>query len=147
MIEEQIATVCHKAGLQLNQDEALLDQAVYSTEQPTAIMGSFKEAYLDVPEEILITSMKEHQGFFSLRHKHTRKLAPHFITVANNRAKDMSLIREGNERVLAARLADAKFFLTKIGRSALKSGRRGWVGSHSTRSSARWPRNRNESEN
>lgn len=110
VIEEQIATVCHKAGLQLNQDEALLDQAVYSTEQPTAIMGSFKEAYLDVPEEILITSMKEHQGFFSLRHKHTRKLAPHFITVANNRAKDMSLIREGNERVLAARLADAKFF-------------------------------------
>ncbi len=110
VIEEQIATICHKAGLQLNQDEALLDQAVYSTEQPTAIMGSFKEAYLDVPEEILITSMKEHQGFFSLRHKHTRKLAPHFITVANNRAKDMTLIREGNERVLAARLADAKFF-------------------------------------
>ena len=110
LIEEQIASICHKAGLQLNQDEALLDQAVYSTEQPTAIMGSFKEAYLDVPEEILITSMKEHQGFFSLRHKQTGKLAPHFITVVNNRAKDMSLIREGNERVLAARLADAKFF-------------------------------------
>jgi glycyl-tRNA synthetase beta chain len=110
LIEEQIAAICHKTGLQLNQDEALLDQAVYSTEQPTSVMGSFKEAYLDVPEEILITSMKEHQGFFSLRHKQTGKLAPHFITVANNRAKDMSLIREGNERVLAARLADAKFF-------------------------------------
>ena len=110
LIEEQIAAICHKAGLQLNQDEALLDQAVYSTEQPTAVMGSFKETYLDVPEEILITSMKEHQGFFSLRHKQTGKLAPHFITVANNRPKDMSLIREGNERVLAARLADAKFF-------------------------------------
>ncbi len=110
LIEEQIAALCQKAGLQLNQDEALLDQAVYSTEQPTAVMGSFKETYLDVPEEILITSMKEHQGFFSLRHKQTGKLAPHFITVANNRVKDMSLIREGNERVLAARLADAKFF-------------------------------------
>jgi glycyl-tRNA synthetase beta chain len=110
VIEEQIASICHKAGLQLNQDEALLDQAVYSTEQPTAVMGSFREAYLDVPEEILITSMKEHQGFFSLRHKQAGKLAPHFITVANHRAKDMSLIREGNERVLAARLADAKFF-------------------------------------
>lgn len=110
LIEEQIAAICHKAGFQLNQDEALLDQAVYSTEQPTAVIGSFKETYLDVPEEILITSMKEHQGFFSLRHKHTGKLASHFITVANNRVKDMSLIREGNERVLAARLADAKFF-------------------------------------
>ena len=110
LIEEQIAAICHKTGFQLNEDEALLDQAVYSTELPHAIIGSFKEAYLEVPEEILITSMKEHQGFFSLRQKHTGKLAAHFITVANNRVKDMSLIREGNERVLAARLADAKFF-------------------------------------
>lgn len=110
MIEEQIAAICHKTRFQLNEDEALLDQAVYSTEQPNSIIGSFKEAYLDVPEEILITSMKEHQGFFSLRQKSTGKLAPHFIAVANNRVKDMSLIREGNERVLAARLADAKFF-------------------------------------
>ncbi|HBH79864.1 MAG TPA: glycine--tRNA ligase subunit beta, partial [Nitrospira sp.] len=110
LIEEQIVGICHKAGFQLNQDEALLEQAVYSTEQPTAVIGSFKETYLDVPEEILITSMKEHQGFFSLRQKQSGKLAPHFITVANNRVKDMSLIREGNERVLAARLADAKFF-------------------------------------
>lgn len=110
LIEEQIAAICHKTGLQLNEDEALLDQAVYTTEQPASIIGSFKEAYLDVPEEILITSMKEHQGFFSLRQKSTGKLAAHFIAVTNNRAKDMSLIREGNERVLAARLADAKFF-------------------------------------
>jgi len=110
LIEEQIAGICRKTGLHLNKDEALLDQAVYATECPVAIIGSFKDAYLDVPEDILITSMKEHQGFFSLRQKDSRKLAPHFIAVANNRAKDMSLIREGNERVLAARLADAKFF-------------------------------------
>jgi len=110
LIEEQIAAICHKIGLQLNEDEALLDQAVYTTEQPTSIIGSFKEAYLDVPEEILITSMKEHQGFFSLRQKNTGEIAPHFIAVANTHTKDMSLIREGNERVLAARLADAKFF-------------------------------------
>ena len=61
-------------------------------------------------KRFLITSMKEHQGFFSLMHKETGKLVPHFIAVTNNRAKDMGLIREGNERVLAARLADAKFF-------------------------------------
>ena len=110
LIEEQIAAICHKTGLQLNEDESLLDQAVYSTEQPISVIGSFRDAYLDVPEEILITSMKEHQGFFSLRRKNTGKLAAHFIAVANNRIKDMALIREGNERVLAARLADAKFF-------------------------------------
>jgi glycyl-tRNA synthetase beta chain len=110
MIEEQIATICKSAGFRLNIDADLLDQAVYTTECPNAIIGSFKEAYLDVPEEILITSMKEHQGFFSLINKETGKLVPHFIAVTNNRAKDMGLIREGNERVLAARLADAKFF-------------------------------------
>ena len=110
MIEEQIATLCKKTGFTLNVDGDLLDQAVYTTECPNAIIGSFKAAYLEVPQEILITSMKEHQGFFSLMHKETGKLVPHFIAVTNNRAKDMGLIREGNERVLAARLADAKFF-------------------------------------
>ncbi len=110
MIEEQIATLCKETGFILNVDKDLLDQAVYTTECPNAIIGSFKPAYLEVPQEILITSMKEHQGFFSLMHKETGKLVPHFIAVANNRAKDMGLIREGNERVLAARLADAKFF-------------------------------------
>jgi glycyl-tRNA synthetase beta chain len=110
MIEEQIATLCKKTGFTLNVDGDLLDQAVYTTECPNAIIGSFKPAYLEVPQEILITSMKEHQGFFSLMHKETGKLVPHFIAVTNNQAKDMGLIREGNERVLAARLADAKFF-------------------------------------
>ena len=110
MIEEQIAILCKKAGFSLNVDADLLDQAVYTTECPNAIIGSFKPAYLEVPQEILITSMKEHQGFFSLMHKETGKLVPHFIAVTNNRAKNMGLIREGNERVLAARLADAKFF-------------------------------------
>jgi glycyl-tRNA synthetase beta chain len=110
MIEEQIAALCKETGFTLNIDGDLLDQAVYTTECPNAIIGSFKPAYLEVPQEILITSMKEHQGFFSLMHQETGKLVPHFIAVTNNRAKDMGLIREGNERVLAARLADAKFF-------------------------------------
>jgi glycyl-tRNA synthetase beta chain len=120
MIEEQIATLCKETGFTLNVDGDLLDQAVYTTECPTAIIGSFKPAYLDVPQEILITSMKEHQGFFSLMHKETGKLVPHFIAVTNNRAKDMGLIREGNERVLAARLADAKFFFDEDRKTTLQ---------------------------
>ncbi len=110
MIKEQIAALCKKTGFRLNEDADLLDQAVYTTEYPNAIIGSFKETYLEVPQEILMTSMKKHQGFFSVRDKRSGKLAPHFIAVANNQPKDMSLIRTGNERVLAARLADAKFF-------------------------------------
>ncbi len=110
LIEEQIAAMCHKTGFQLNDDEALLDQAVYTTEWPCVVLGNFKPEYLAVPPEVLMTSMKEHQGFFSVKDKKSGKLGAHFIAVVNNRVKDMSLIREGNERVLAARLADAKFF-------------------------------------
>lgn len=110
VIERQIDELCGQTGFRLNADPELLEQAAFTTEYPFALIGSFKPAYLDVPEEILITSMKEHQGFFSLRHAETRRLVPHFIAIANTKLKDMSLIREGNERVLAARLADAKFF-------------------------------------
>lgn len=110
VIQEQLDRLCAKAGVGLNADESLLDQAVYTTEWPCAIIGNFKSEYLAVPSEILMTSMKEHQGFFSVRDQKSGKLAAHFIAVANNQLKDMSLIRAGNERVLAARLADAKFF-------------------------------------
>lgn len=109
-IREQLEKICKGAGLGLNADEDLLEQAVFTTEWPCAILGRFKLEYLAVPSEVLITSMKEHQGFFSLRDKKSGSLAAHFIAVANNELKNMSLIREGNERVLAARLADAKFF-------------------------------------
>ncbi|HZC80711.1 MAG TPA: glycine--tRNA ligase subunit beta, partial [Nitrospiraceae bacterium] len=84
LIEDQIAAVCKKAGFQLHPDADLLDQAVYTTECPNAIIGSFKPAYLEVPQEILITSMKEHQGFFSLTNHDTGRLVAHFIAVANN---------------------------------------------------------------
>jgi glycyl-tRNA synthetase beta chain len=110
LIHEQLTCISQKAGVQLNADEKLLEQATYSTEWPVSIMGSFRPEYLSVPSEILITSMKEHQGFFSVRDKKSGALAAHFIAIADNEAEDMSLIRQGNERVLAARLADARFF-------------------------------------
>jgi glycyl-tRNA synthetase beta chain len=119
VIVEQLERLCAKAGVGLNVDESLLDQAVYTTEWPYAVMGNFKPEYLAVPPEILITSMKEHQGFFSVRDKKSGTLAPHFAAVANIQLKDMSLIRAGNERVLAARLADAKFFFDEDRKTTL----------------------------
>jgi glycyl-tRNA synthetase beta chain len=119
-IEEQLHQLCMKIGVGLNADESLLDQAVFTTEWPYAVMGNFRSEYLAVPQEILMTSMKEHQGFFSVRDKKTGKLAPHFIAVANNQVKDMSLIQSGNERVLAARLADAKFFFDEDRKTRLE---------------------------
>jgi glycyl-tRNA synthetase beta chain len=110
VIQNQLHSLCTQNGVKLNADEGLLDQAVFTTEWPCTVLGSFKPEHLAVPPEILMTSMKEHQGFFSVHDGKTGRLAPHFLAVANNQLKDMSLIRAGNERVLAARLADAKFF-------------------------------------
>jgi len=127
LIQTQLDRLCATSGLVLHADESLLDQAVFTTEWPQALIGSFKPDYLAVPSDILMTSMKEHQGFFSVRTKKTGGLAPHFIAVANSQVKELSLIRAGNERVLAARLADAKFFFdedrkTKLETRAAKLG-------------------------
>lgn len=120
VIEGQLERLANQAGVGVYADASLLDQAVYTTEWPYSVMGSFKPEYLAVPSEVLMTSMKEHQGFFSVRNKKTGQLAPHFIAVANNQLKDMSLIRAGNERVLAARLADAKFFFDEDRKTKLE---------------------------
>ena len=120
VIKDQLDRLCARSGVVLNADESLLDQAVFTTEWPSTVLGSFKPEYLAVPPEILVTSMKEHQGFFSVRDGKTGRLAPHFLAVANNQPKDMSLIRAGNERVLAARLADAKFFFDEDRKTRLE---------------------------
>ena len=109
MILDQLSDLAASAGGRLHQDEELLNQAVYTVECPNTILGAFKSHYLALPKEILTTSMKEHQGYFSLVDE-AGALLPHFLAVTNMQLPDMRLIREGNERVLAARLADAKFF-------------------------------------
>ncbi|HTK86584.1 MAG TPA: glycine--tRNA ligase subunit beta, partial [Nitrospiraceae bacterium] len=109
MILDQIETLAKSAHGSLHRDEELLEQAIYTVECPQAILGAFNPEYLSVPKEVLMTAMKEHQGFFSLVTK-AGSLLPAFISVTNMKLRDMRLIREGNERVLAARLADAKFF-------------------------------------
>ena len=109
MILDQLASLAESARGHLYQDDDLLEQAVYMVECPHTILGSFKPHYLSLPKEILMTSMKEHQGYFSLVDQ-KGALLPNFLAVTNMKLSDMQLIREGNERVLAARLADAKFF-------------------------------------
>jgi glycyl-tRNA synthetase beta chain len=109
MIFDQIETLAKSSHGSLHRDEDLLEQAIYTVEYPHAILGTFNSQYLSVPKEVLMTAMKEHQGFFSLVTK-DGSLLPAFISVTNMKLEDMRLIREGNERVLAARLADAKFF-------------------------------------
>ena len=108
-ILEDARALAAKEGLTLVEDEALLAENAGLTEWPVVLMGKFDESFLDVPPEVLATSMKAHQKCFSLRRGND--LANRFIMVANLEAKDGgAAIAAGNERVIRARLSDAKFF-------------------------------------
>ena len=99
------------AGLALVEDHGLLTENAGLVEWPVVLSGKFDESFLDVPEEILMTAMKAHQKCFSLRSKKSGKLANRFILVSNLEAEDGGkAIVAGNERVIRARLSDAKFF-------------------------------------
>jgi len=93
----------------LSYEEDLRKQFVIADEYPTAFMGSFDAKYLEVPEEVLVTSMKEHQRYFVVRDQ-DGKLLPNFISVRNGNAEHLENVIKGNEKVLVARLEDGEFF-------------------------------------
>lgn len=110
-IGEQARALAKAAKLDLVEDDALLNENAGLTEWPVVLMGTFDKDFLDVPGECLTTSMKTHQKCFSLRDPKTKKLANKFLTVSNLLAKDAgAAITTGNEKVIRARLSDAKFF-------------------------------------
>src|SRR5271156_6273162 len=93
------------------EDEALVEQVTHLTEWPSVALGSFEPEYLTLPEEVLVTVMRDHQKYFAIEDKQ-HALAPHFLTVLNTEVDSagMAIIRHGNERVLRARFNDARFF-------------------------------------
>ena len=110
-IVDAARTLCFARNLELVEDEGLLDEVAGLTEWPVPIMGDMDPAFLDLPPEVIRTSMRVHQRYFAVRHPQTGKLAPHFIAIANIQATDGGkTIAEGNARVLTARLKDAQFF-------------------------------------
>ena len=109
MIQQAINSFEAAHQAQVIQDEELLDEVTNLVETPLVIEGVFNEAFLDIPEEVLITSMKEHQKYFAARGK-DGKLLPRFLAIASMEKDAEGNIRRGNERVLAARLYDARFF-------------------------------------
>jgi len=90
--------------------KGLLDEVTNLLENPNILVGSFKDQYLDIPEEVLVEAMTSHQRYFPVRDKATGRLVPRFVTGFNRKAEHEQTIREGNERVLTARLKDAEFF-------------------------------------
>jgi glycyl-tRNA synthetase beta chain len=108
-IEAELKRLAAGKGLRIHEDANLLDQVTYLNEFPTAILGAFDPAYLELPEEILITVMRDHQKYFGLERK-DGSLAPNFLAIINLDKDRAGLIRAGHERVLRARFADARFF-------------------------------------
>ncbi|QTD45307.1 glycine--tRNA ligase subunit beta [Ottowia testudinis] len=111
VIESQLKTAAAQAGQALTaiEDEALLDEVTALVERPNVLVCQFEQAFLDVPQECLILTMKANQKYFPLLDA-TGKLTNKFLIVSNISPKDPSAVIEGNERVVRPRLADAKFF-------------------------------------
>ena len=96
-------------GARWREDKALLNTVVNLTEFPSAILGNFDPQFLSLPEEVLVTVMRDHQKYFAVEDANGR-LLPHFLAVLNTDSDPQGLIRHGNERVLRARFNDARFF-------------------------------------
>ncbi|HLJ90417.1 MAG TPA: glycine--tRNA ligase subunit beta [Candidatus Angelobacter sp.] len=97
------------SGARWREDADLLQTVVNLTEWPSVVLGSFDRQFLSLPEEVLVTVMRDHQKYFAVEDA-SGKLAPHFLAVLNMDADADGLIRHGNERVLRARFNDARFF-------------------------------------
>lgn len=109
IVWHQISQLAEANGGIVLRDRELLEEVTFLVEYPTALWGTMDEKYMDLPAEVLITSMKEHQRFFPVLDAQG-SLLPVFIAVASGRFQHLNLIRAGNEKVLRARLDDAAFF-------------------------------------
>jgi glycyl-tRNA synthetase beta chain len=91
-------------------DDDLLETVTGLVEEPFAVLGHFEESFLELPPEVLVSEMRGHQKYFSVRDPRTQRLLPAFVAVSNTRVADPAVSRRGYERVLRARLSDGKFF-------------------------------------
>ncbi|WP_333682662.1 glycine--tRNA ligase subunit beta [Pontibaca methylaminivorans] len=125
-IRNEAENLAFAAGLDLIEDQPLLAEVAGLVEWPVVLMGEIEERFLDLPPEVLRTSMREHQKFFSLRDAKTGRIL-RFITVANRDTADGgATILAGNQKVLAARLSDARFFWENDLREA-RAGMKNWA--------------------
>lgn len=114
LIEKQVQQAVKPVHghVSLEAHAALLEEVVCLVEHPVAVLGKFDAAHLSLPAEVLVTSMKKHQKYFPVFDAQG-KLLPHFVAIRNGVSENQAVVREGYERVLAARLSDAKFFFTE----------------------------------
>ncbi|KIL34617.1 glycine-tRNA synthetase subunit beta [Cohnella kolymensis] len=108
-IMEGIRSLSEERGWNIAVKDDLLEEVLFLVETPTVLTGSFDPSFLHIPQEVLITSMREHQRYFPVLDAEGR-LQPHFVTVRNGDRLSLDVVAKGNEKVLRARLSDAKFF-------------------------------------
>jgi glycyl-tRNA synthetase beta chain len=108
-IVEQIKQLENEKGWRIPIDEGLLDEVVHLVEYPTVLFGTFDQAFLSIPREVLVTSMREHQRYFPVEDA-SGSLLNYFVTVRNGDSRALDNVAKGNEKVLRARLSDARFF-------------------------------------
>lgn len=109
LISQQISVLNAENNFKSVVDEDLMEEVNNLVEYPTAFVGNFDKKYLDIPEEVLITSMKEHQRYFYVTDEQSQ-LLPHFVSVRNGNEQHLENVIKGNEKVLLARLEDGEFF-------------------------------------
>lgn len=109
IIQKQCEKIAKEKNGVLIKDEELLEEIVYLVEYPTALLGSFEPDFLKLPKEAIITPMKEHQRYFPIENE-KGELLNNFIAVRNGDDSFIDVVRQGNEKVLRARLSDARFF-------------------------------------
>lgn len=109
VILAQLKSLAEKVGGEVPADEELLDEVIHLVEYPTALLGEVASQYMDLPEAVITTPMREHQRYFPVR-SNNGKLLPYFITVRNGSDFALDTVKAGNEKVLKARLEDAAFY-------------------------------------
>jgi glycyl-tRNA synthetase beta chain len=120
IIIEEARKAAHGVSGDVLENEDLLDEVTFLVEYPSVVCGNFDREFLDLPKEVLTTSMIKHQKYFPVIDK-KGNLLPHFITVNNTVARDPSIVAHGNEKVIRARLADAQFFFEEDQKTPLEN--------------------------
>ena len=120
LVRDGVRAIAAEAGGEIVDGESLYDEVAALVEWPVPILGSFDEQYLSLPREVVASTLTGHQRYFPVADKDGR-LLPLFVTVANIESKDPDQVRDGNERVIRPRLADAAFFWDNDRRNTLAS--------------------------
>ena len=127
LIRQEVLAAAARQNLVWRKDEDLLDEVIHLVEYPVPVVCNFDAKLLEIPAQVLVSEMREHQKYFALDYADGR-LAHHFVVISNMEMDDYTLVRDGNARVVRARFADAEFFLAEDRKRPLLDRKRDLAG-------------------